>query len=80
MDTITHRTPAPRNIPTGRNAQRSVADRFAAYQKAPVKDEEAFFPVNARAQRRAEKAADKRSRRKGQRNFIRREWKRERGF
>lgn len=67
-------------IPTGRNAQRSLSDRWAAFQKAPVKDEEASFPINARAQRRAERRADERARKKGQRNFIRREWKKERGF
>ena len=77
IEHVAYLQPVPRNIPTGRNAQRSLSDRWAAFQKAPVKDEEASFPVNARAQRRAEKAADQRSRKKGQRNYVRRELARE---
>lgn len=60
-------------IPTGRNAERSVSDRWRRFLAGDKKDKDAFFPADTRAQRRAQRRAARTTQRKHQRGYFRRE-------
>lgn len=60
-------------IPTGRNAEKSVQDRWKRFFAGNKEDKDAFFPANTRAAKRAQKQADRTRRRKHQRGYFRRE-------
>ena len=61
------------SVPTGRNAQRSVADRWKRFLASDQKDEDAFFPREARSQRRTVARARARQQRKDQARYFKRE-------
>lgn len=61
------------SVPTGRNAQRSVSDRWKRFLAGDKKDEDAYFPVEARSQRRAMARSRARQQRKDQARYFRRE-------
>lgn len=65
-------------VPTGRNAQRSVAALQANYQKDPEAGKDIFFPLETRQARRFHKAEEKRQTRRGRRAYVRRELAKER--
>lgn len=61
------------SVPTGRNAQRSVSDRWKRFLAGDKKDEEAYFPVESRSQRRSLARSHSRQQRKDQARYFRRE-------
>ena len=61
------------NIPTGANAQRSVADRWKRFLAGDKKDKDAFFPSETRSGRRAQRRAFARQQRKDQARYFKRE-------
>lgn len=58
---------------TGKNARLQVASLYAQFRKDPQKNQHIALPVEARQQRRAAKAEDRRQGRKGRRAFVRQE-------
>lgn len=60
---------------TGKAARASEASRWTAWAAQPQEErsKDAFFPLGGRQERRSQARAEARQRRKGQRNFVRRE-------